>query len=196
VIRELGNPPNINNLSPELWGEVGKELQGVLQPGLEEIFLASAEAMLDDVVIGADWALINETAAEWAGKHVSDLVVDIVGTKRKIVNRAVEQFYRDGLTVGDLEGRLVRAFGPINANMIASTEITRAAVEGELAVVAELERQGARMQARWQTNFDEDVCQICAPRNKHVRGTNWTEPPPAHVRCRCWLNHEFMEFAS
>jgi len=79
-------------------------------------------------------------------------------------------------------------FGAERAEIIAITETTRAAVEGERGVIAELEQHGIRMYPVWMTRNDELVCPICAPRNgKPIQPGNETngEYPPAHPRCRC-----------
>jgi hypothetical protein len=47
--------------------------------------------------------------------------------------------------------------------------------------------------AIWMTNNDDLVCPICAERNKQPRGSNWTENPPAHEGCRCWLGWDFKQ---
>jgi hypothetical protein len=76
--------------------------------------------------------------------------------------------------------------------MIAVTEVTRASVEGERAQVRELAAQGVVLVATWQTANDELVCPVCGPRNGRREGDGWDSPPPAHPRCRCWLNHEVV----
>jgi ribosomal protein S2 len=91
-----------------------------------------------------------------------------------------------------LKDSLSSLFGPVRAEIIAITEVTRAAVEGERAMVAEVAKQGIQMVAVWNTNNDEIVCPICAPLNQKKQGEAWTFPPPAHPRCRCWLNHDFV----
>jgi len=77
---------------------------------------------------------------------------------------------------------------PIRAEMIAVTEVTRAASEGEQAVARELARQGIIMTPFWNTNRDELVCPICEPRNNQEITDGMF--PPAHPRCRCWVNYE------
>ena len=56
----------------------------------------------------------------------------------------------------------------------------------------ELAAQGIEMIEVWNTNNDELVCDICEPLNQKEKGDGWDESdgPPAHVRCRCWTNHE------
>ena len=76
--------------------------------------------------------------------------------------------------------------------MIARTEVTRAAVEGERALVKEtndiVSQHGIDpMVPIWQTRNDEIVCPICGP--KHNKEIKDGEYPPAHPRCRCWVTH-------
>jgi hypothetical protein len=77
--------------------------------------------------------------------------------------------------------------------MIAVTEVTRAAAEGEQRVVDQIIADNPGMESIdiWLTNRDDITCPICAPRHQQPRGSNWTENPPAHPRCRCWLRHDF-----
>jgi SPP1 gp7 family putative phage head morphogenesis protein len=97
--------------------------------------------------------------------------------------------------MGDLRGRLGRIYSPVRAEMIAVTEVTRAAAEGERATVREIEKEGIRMVEVWQTNNDSLVCPICGPRHGKKVGDGWSknDGPPAHPRCRCWLTHTFTE---
>jgi hypothetical protein len=91
--------------------------------------------------------------------------------------------------------------------MIATTEITRAAVEGEIAAAEEINKQmpeQRKLVPVWQTRVDERVCPICQPLNEkrpdrfgadgrpvwvHPDGGIYG-PPPAHRRCRCGLGYE------
>ena len=75
--------------------------------------------------------------------------------------------------------------------MISVTEITRAAVQGELGVARQLKNEGIDMRKVWQTNKDDLVCTICEPL-QGVEEATWRsvapDGPPAHVRCRCFLS--------
>jgi hypothetical protein len=82
----------------------------------------------------------------------------------------------------------MRTFGPVRAEMISVTEITRAASQGEQQVAKELADAGINMIPIWQTNEDEIVCEICMPRNEQEITDNFY--PPAHPRCRCWVNYK------
>jgi hypothetical protein len=77
--------------------------------------------------------------------------------------------------------------------MIARTEVTNAAMQGEAGIVDELAREGIHMIAVWQTNNDAIVqeCPICWPRHGKKKGDGWYSETAAHPNCRCWINHEF-----
>ena len=84
--------------------------------------------------------------------------------------------------------------------MIARTEVTRAAVEGQRATVKEtsdaLAKYGIKpMVEVWQTRNDDLVCSIYRSRHGKKEGAGWTKEdgPPAHNGCRCWTNHKFPD---
>jgi hypothetical protein len=193
LLELMGDPPKIENVPLSFWDDAGKELAQVVTPFSERVYLESAERMLESVPIGVDWSLVNEAASSWARQYSYELVGGINDTSRRAVGQAVANFYDQGLTMGDLRGRLGRIFSPVRADMIAQTEVTRAAAEGEREVVAEIAKEGIRMVEVWQTSNDELVCPICGPRHGKKVGDGWTrnQGPPAHPRCRCWINHEF-----
>lgn len=189
----LGDPPKWENVPPEFWEESGKALRGAIGPIMEEIYILQAETMLEGYGgLGVDWDLINQAAANWARQHARDLVGELNKRSYEQAREAVADFYEQGLTMGDLEARLGRVYGANRAETIAVTEVTRAATEGERAVVQELEKYGIRMIEIWQTENDDFVCVICGPRHDHKEGDGWTKAdgPPAHPKCRCWINHE------
>ena len=156
--------------------------------------MEAAERMLTTVPIGVDWALINEAASAWARQYAGQLIGGIMDTTRRAVGGLIGNFFDQGWTMGDLTSRLGRIYSPVRADMIAQTEVTRAAAQGELGVVKEIERDaGIRMAAIWFTSNDELVCPICGPRHEAEQGDGWVQHPPAHPRCRCWVNYDFVE---
>jgi hypothetical protein len=189
----MGDPPKLENVGAEYWDGAFKELQGVLTPELESIFVDSAMELVGATpAIGVDWDLVNRGAADWARRYGGDLVRSIDDKTKQAVRDAVADYYDEGLNLGQLRERLGRWFSPVRADMIATTEVTRASVQGERAIADEVAKEGIQMVEVWQTNNDELVCPICGPRHGKVLGDGWTraDGPPAHPRCRCWVGHE------
>ena len=186
----LGNPPKMENLSPDYFDRLSDELQGVIQPIMEEIYVAQAAALMGirQKAVAVDWNVVNQRAAEWARKYSGVLCKDITDKSREAIRQQVEGFYRDQRTMGDLEASLSRLFGPVRAEMIAITEVTRASAQGEMGFAEELRRLGLKTVHVWQTSMDDIVCPICGPLNEKEQGNGWSDPPPAHPRCRCFLN--------
>jgi len=193
LLELMGDPPSMINVPASFWDEMGKELTAAIVPFLEGVYLEAVERALETISIGVDWALINEAASAWARQYSYNLVKGIIETTRRAIGQAIADFFDLGLSLGDLTDILGRIFSPIRAEMIARTEVTRAAVEGERALVRELEKEGIRMVEVWLTRNDELVCPICAPRNGKYENDGWTrnDGPPAHPRCRCSTRHEF-----
>lgn len=189
----LGDPPNIYNVPITFWENGGSALRGSIEPILRDIFLQQAETQLQETSIGVDWALINENAITWSSEYTYELVRGITDTSRMILQRSINSYYSNPTTIGDLQRSLSGIFSPMRAEMIAVTEVTRAAAEGEQRVVDQIIADNPGMESIdiWLTNRDDITCPICAPRHQQPRGSNWTENPPAHPRCRCWLRHDF-----
>ena len=191
LLELLGDPPDLNNVPQSFWQEGGEELRVAVQRHFQAIYLASAEQILSAQPIGVEWGLINQNAVDWARRASFDLISGLTDTTRRTVQQSVGRFFEEQLTIGDLRQMLSQSFGPVRAELIAATETTRAAVEGERAFVREL---GVRMRPVHQTSQDERVCPICAPRQgQEIFSEN--EWPPLHPRCRCWVNHEFVREA-
>jgi SPP1 gp7 family putative phage head morphogenesis protein len=93
------------------------------------------------------------------------------------------------MTMPDLIESLDSLYGPVRAEMIAVTETTRAAVQGQAALVDELNKEGIVMVATFLTSEDETVCPICAPLNG--KQVDESEFPPLHPRCRCDIAYSF-----
>lgn len=191
VLDALGDPPRLENLPPGFWDEMGEELRGVVQPVLEETFRSQAEGLMRGG-IGLDWNIVNERAAKWARQYSFDLVKGINDNTRRALQEQVAGFYADQRTMSDLETSIARLYGPVRAEMIAITEVTRASSQAEQAYAEELRGLGLETTFVWQTSNDDITCAICGPLHGKVQGDGWTDPPPAHVRCRCWVNTEVV----
>lgn len=191
LLEKLGDPPNLSNIPADFWDGEAKELLNALAPFGEQVYIDAAQRIMDESPsLGVDWALINEAAVEFAQQYTFDLVRGIQDTDRRMLQRAVSRYFEQSQTRQQLEDVILRNFSPVRAEMIAVTEITRAAAQGEMGVSDELRKQGIEMVERWQTSNDEIVCPICSPLNGKKRGDGWSDPPPAHPRCRCFVSLE------
>ena len=139
--------------------------------------------------LSVDWQLANNAAAQWALEYGYDLVRGITDTTRRRLQTEIQRFVTNGETLPQLTGRLEDVFGPVRAEMVAVTEVTRAYAEGNRASWRE---SGVIEQREWRTANDELVCPICGPLAGQIAGLDESFPdgsdgPPAHVRCRCWV---------
>lgn len=210
---------NAAELSPEFWAALSQQERALLLPALERIALISAEGLMDSFGVGVNWGLVNQAAADWARSYSAILAGDITATSRAgvadAVRNAIAAFFEDGMTLGEIEKRLRkepilrelftnnvrdslgRVYGPRRAAMIARTEITRAAVQGEMMLVEQYKLDGIQMRQFWLTRNDEITCAICNPRHDVEIGKGedaafWDSPPPAHPNCRCSIRHEMV----
>jgi hypothetical protein len=120
------------------------------------------------------------------------MLQDLFNTRYEHLNEIIPRFYEEQWNLGQLRSDLERYYSPVRAEMIAVTETTRAAVEGERALVDALQKEsGIAMVPIWQTSNDERVCPICGP--KHGKPITDGQYPPAHPRCRCWVTYEYPE---
>ena len=200
LIELMGNSPRLDKVTPEFWIGAQQELAAELMPFSEQVYLEAAQRVIEQSPIGINWQLVNQGAADWAGRYMDDLVTSISKTTERGIGQAVSRYFTDAQTMGDLEAalsvmqdRFKNVYGPIRAEMIAVTEVTRAAAQGELAVANELKKEGIVMRRVWETNNDEIVrqCPICWPlhrQEENVWRNTAPDGPPAHPRCRCWLN--------
>jgi hypothetical protein len=145
-----------------------------------------------EIGIGVDWDMVNLTASQWSREHTEQILRDMFAIRYDHLNTTIPRFYEEGWNLGQLQGELEKWYSPVRAQMIAVTETTRASVEGERALVWQLEKEnGVRMTPVWQTANDERVCPICGP--KHGKPITDGQYPPAHPNCRCWVTYEFPE---
>lgn len=189
LLELLGDPPSLTRLPADFWQQQDAAWTQALTPELEQIFV---DAVLEQVqafpFTGIDWGLANERAEAWARTYTFKLVTGINDTTRRGLQQAIGDYFTQPTTLGALRTQLERWYNPVRADMIATTEVTRAATQGELETVRQIGEQGLRLKPVWQTNNDELVCPICGPRhNQEIKDGQY---PPAHPRCRCWTTHE------
>jgi hypothetical protein len=187
----LGDPPRLENITAEFWQAMNEEMTRAMMPLLETLFQTQAETLAATLPIGVDWALINEAAVTWSRQYGYDLVRGINQTTQRVLQQAIGDYYERGWTMGDLRQRIEPLFGPVRAEAISVTEVTRAASEGEQAIAKQIGTYGIELVPVWQTNNDSLVCPICGPRHGQIITDG--QYPPAHPRCRCWTNHQLPE---
>ncbi len=148
--------------------------------------------------VGFGWDIANEEARRWADEHTLGLIRDIDATTLERTRRAVSAWIDNGEPLESLIEEFVPIFGERRAELIASTEVTRAYAEGNRQAY---KASGVVTHWIWRTAEDERVCPICGPLADSVvridgdfsgflpdevrKGT--ISAPPAHPRCRCWL---------
>jgi len=188
----LGNPPDVANVSADVWAEVEALLRGAVVPELESVYMAAAEAASAELGIGFAFDVVNTQAATWARQYGYDLVRGINDNSRRMLQESIGAFFDTPMTNAQLQEKLGRIFGASRAESISITEVTRAASEGERSAVADLANQGVRTVQVFQTSADDRVCAICGPmdgKRSDETGFQW---PPLHVRCRCGVRSEVV----
>lgn len=190
LMQLLGDPPDITNVPDTFWETVSTKYSDAVLPELESAFLDMVKQNVTDYGVDIGWDVINQRAADWAKTYTYDMVSGITQNRRIALQEAISSFYEKQWTLGELRAALNNEYGPVRAEMIAITETTRAAVEGDRAYVDELRKRGAKLGGKVQTNKDERVCRICGPKQD-------LDPlevgfPPYHVGCRCWAVWEAL----
>lgn len=173
-----------------------------------------ATNQLDSIAIGFDFNLANASAVQQALSQADSLFTQINGTTNTQLQQSIEawlnaggtmpqlrreiaDFIETGKPFSDLVSNLANVVGRSRAELIASTETTRAFAEGNRNAWRQAsEETGLTIGREWQTAVDERVCPICLPLHNTEATLNgdFVNPdsgatfsaPPAHPRCRCW----------
>ena len=189
VLVALGDPPNLNNLTPEFWETEAGKMLATVRPEIEAMVIAGAEAGSAAVPLLWDEIVILQEAVEWAQQYAYGLVTQVNVNTIALLRRVVSAFVETpGMTIGDLRRELAPAFGERRAQTIAVTETTRAFEQGHRQVQRELARAGLKRVREWRTAADERVCtELCAPLDGKTED-QWRgiDGPPAHPNCRCF----------
>lgn len=168
--------------------EINAALERVIRVELTSVAQDSHAENAREIGVSFDPAVANALLMDWARAYSYELVNGLDLTTKDLLRSVMETFHsRGGMTRGDIEQLLKPAFGPVRAEAIAVTEVTRAHAQGQLTYQKQLAESGINMERIWQTNNDELVCPLCGPLNGKPE-SEWegTAGPPRHVRCRCF----------
>lgn len=136
-----------------------------------ELALADAAQFVSDVVkavqptqgkplVSVDWTLIAAYVIDWVETYSFDLIGGIDATTRARLASVISAWIEVGGTMPELIEELTPLFGPVRAEMIAATEITRA--YSQASIIA-WRASGVVERMVWLTANDEIVCPVCAP---------------------------------
>lgn len=144
---------------------------------------------LDEFGLAFDWTQANLAARDWALAHSAQTIAGISTTSTAAVQQAIATWIENGLPLSALRDDLTPLFGSARAELIASTEVTRAFAEANRIAYRE---SGLVGKMEWRTAVDERVCPVCGALNERQVGLDESfsegfEVPPAHPRCRCIL---------
>ena len=178
-------------LATEFWLNEAALLHGLVYEIVEEAAERGVIAAVNGVLQAllnvrepdVDYGLLNEAAHRLAQQHAFDLVTGVTETSRRAMQREFADWIASGEPLPALIDKLAPTFGPVRAEAVAVTEVTRifhaSNVMGwrELGVDAWV----------FQTAVDEIVCPICEPSHgKEYRLDDEENAPPRHTRCRCY----------
>lgn len=196
ALKATVKPPTDWINDPGLWDD--PEFQADLMILIKDAAIAGIDLFGKAVTIGMDYTLVNSKAAQWASQYTFDLVKDINDTTMTALQQAISTFANTpGMTIGDAMDMM--PFGAVRAQMVATTEITRAYATANEISGKQMKKEypDIPITKTWATNNDDRVCDICEPLDGMTveidDGFTTDEDksegipePPAHVNCRCW----------
>lgn len=191
--------------NPEFWhNEHAKYLEAV-NPTILRLLMAGAESGSGLLPAGFellfDWDIFNQAAIDFLYNYGLSWARSISETTQAQVMQKIDSWIRSGEKFDNLSKSLEPIFGAQRAEMIATTEVTRIFAEGNIIA---WKSTGLISGKRWMTAVDELVCPICAPLHEQIAELDvegfttdisvsgelqsiGLYAPPAHPRCRCWL---------
>ena len=176
-------------LDEQFWQE---QYEGVYSL-LSELFISSATAgasavfsTLGEIGLGTDEAEVYHDIWSWAAGYLPGRAALILQTTREAVELVIGEW--DGKDPIWLRDNLEPIFNSDRAQTIGISETTVGFSVGNLLAWS---GYGIIESAIWITAEDERVCPVCESRNQ----TEYTlqealyggASPPAHPRCRCWM---------
>lgn len=167
---------------------MGAALRAAILGALADAAVSAALEAAADIGVPVDEVAVASEAAEWARAYSGNLITGIDASTMEMVRVGVAAFLETpGMDRGQLEGLLSGAFSPSRAEMIATTEVTRAASQGQRIYQGQLAKAGLDFERVWRTT-EQEVCPICKKLNgepESAWAADFPDGPPAHPRCKC-----------
>lgn len=165
------------------------ELRAAALPELRKLAVDNALRLSVETGVSFDPAIINQQALQWAREFSTEWSQGLTRTTRNQISEAISAFVQTpGMTIGDVRSLIEPAFGPVRADMIASTEVTRAYSQATNEIQGLLRQEAPGLETTRVNNTmqDELVCPICGPL-EGAPEDEWPDQsgPPWHPRCRC-----------
>lgn len=178
-------------LTTEFWLNEAALLHGIVYEIVEEAAEKGVIAAVNGVIQAllnvrepdVDYGLLNEAAHALAQQHAFDLVSGVTDTSRRALQRELTEWIASGEPLPALTDKLTAMFGPVRAEAIAVTEVTRVYHRSNVAAWREFGVDAWT----FQTAVDEIVCPMCAPlHGQEFQLDDEEHAPPIHTRCRCY----------
>lgn len=176
----------------DVWDDILTAFSAILEEQLANAYIEAARELTDTLNYPVDTFLLDEAARGWANVYAYDLGQSLNQTSREQLTGILQEFFDTSMTNQQLSERLASVYGTHRTQMIAVTEVTRAAAEGQAWVARQLGAVGVNMIPIWETRADDIVCTTCGPRHNQAQGTNWFNLPPAHSGCRCGVRYQYL----
>ena len=190
----------------EFWQHEHEKYLEHINPDLIRLLIAGAESgagmLPEGFELLMNWDYFNEEAIAFLNQYGLSYAQGISDTTQRQTMTIIEDWIRSGEKFDNLSKALEQVvFSRTRAEMIGTTEVTRIFAEGN---IISWKSTGLVSGKRWMTAFDELVCPICEPLHMQIAELD-TEgfttdigvsgelmsiglySPPAHPRCRCWL---------
>jgi SPP1 gp7 family putative phage head morphogenesis protein len=184
-----------------------QELVPAVQNELEGTYLDQAQQMAVEMGSSVQLSVLNQRALDYARARAAEMVgmkwVDdelvtnpnavwaITDTTRDVLKDLITNAFTQGQTPAELTKSIEQTgvFSASRADMIASTEMAKATIQGSLSTAKDVGAIGKQ----WETSGDHDIDDEC--NDNEDDGTvaidenfsSGDDGPPAHPNCNCAL---------
>lgn len=192
------------SLSTIPYAEFQTALQQAMSQQLFNVFTAAGAALIIGNALAISDGAFDTRSREWSDGFSRKLAAQVVETSQRMTGEIWQLAHGDREKIE--QGLQLVYLSEARLNTIAATEVTRAVSMSEhTAIFFFRHDERPRLVAIWRTQEDafgipdEDVCEFCAPFDRHGRelwGARYPFGPPAHPACRCFMAWiEAAEFA-
>lgn len=189
----LGSPPDSRNVPFSFWQKVQKESEEEFFSLLLLIFIASSQqhSPLDSGTVFQSF--MDANGEQWSKSRSQQVSAGYVQNSRDRLDQLSTKWNANPespATKSKVTQDLISLFGPDRAEGIAITEGTNAITAGSES--AAKQSGGLSGDDLWITERDRKVCPVCVPLNNQPRsvwGLKFPAGPPAHPRCRCYIEY-------